>query len=218
MNRKYFAILALLFIIPICGCTAKFTSWPPQSLQMCKDFEDFPKKIGDHSKGDCYTYWAVNKSDASLCDNIEFGGRASCIRSVAYYTKNLSLCELLTGDDKKSCIDKVNCELKPVECGISRCKSQTSYDIDMCLRELAIHQNNLTVCNYEEDWIGQTNCVSSYFTGKKNISVSLCDQLNGSKSRDNCLYIVGVDNKNSSICQQIKDENFRNDCLKYSGK
>jgi len=183
---------------------------------MCENFEDFPKNFHDQSKADCYTYWALNKSDASICDKIEVGDKADCILFVAIETKNISLCNRLLWDNKKSCEDKVNCRLHPIECGIAECKSETNiYTRSQCFSDMAYDNDNITICNYVEDSNEQLNCITKCFltkTGRTKPTLSSCSQLNNSKSQDMCLYNLATDNRNISICQHIKDGYQKTSC------
>ena len=223
MKKKYYWFFVLIFIVFISCCVAetpkvtfKVVVWPPTNLTQCKNFDTFPKKTDERSRGECYTYLAVKNKNETICNSIEVSAdKQLCILSVAIEKKDLSLCKLLVSNETRdSCENKINCELKPIECGISDCKSETDlYERSNCFSILAVSQKNISICNYVESSITLLDCIVNVLSELNETSLSLCDQLINSKSKEACLATIAVNTKNTTICSQIKDEFYKNWCL-----
>jgi len=102
MKRIVFLIVLCLIIA---GCV-QTQMWPPSSVSDCKSMKE--TSSFDHTKEECYRYFAIKNGDASLCEFSEKGELRRCILQVAVKNNDVSACKMFGDADTRGlCIASI---------------------------------------------------------------------------------------------------------------
>jgi predicted small lipoprotein YifL len=242
MKKAVILFFALVLLVFISGCKVKGTDLgfelpeeeaPPEDNGTENgsdenDSDDLPSDparivqttlsdclaMSTTQKRNCITALAIEKKDASICDNLDLL-KDECIRDVAIESDNVSLCNRITSETvKKQCKDTIAAQ----GTGRLNCFAYNeTQNKDECFLKEAIATKNHLLCkeisgskksgNYVRD-----ECYTSIL--RTNKTLSICPLFINKELSQKCYYAVSIHLKNPTGCNEIKETQKKNECKK----
>ncbi|MBN1941604.1 MAG: hypothetical protein JW772_05475 [Candidatus Diapherotrites archaeon] len=202
-------------------------------LEACKAIEEADTSAIE-KRDSCLNNAAVATSNATACSfmsaSIKDGTyiRDDCYWDVFQKTSNMQLCEKLIDTERKT--ECLNSTVVTNE-DIDDCKAlPTDQNIDACLKNIAITQENYLICAEITDSNSRGSCyneLTSFFDSNSNdtlcklivraedksncykkladatLNEEYCNKLSVTKDRSECISSLGIEKSDPSVCEKI---------------
>lgn len=173
----------------------------------------------DMDRDICVTEIAKNRGDASICEKYAGNYRNPCLHELAKATGNRAICERIPPADpsRQLCLDDLR---KFEEKSIAACASfQNKADEQLCLKHLAMEQNDPSLCHLIEAPPGETvsaerdECFVHF--GKARGDARYCEQIGNPSAKDRCMAAVAYYRGDAGLCEQVRRPDLRDICIAW---
>jgi len=179
---KWLAIpIIILSIVSFGYNKQRYPYYDDYSVEKCESVDNSVDEPSDNSRARCFHEVAVEKQDASICNNLTSTNQTYtqgfCVEEVAHAKNDIALCDLIKDDNNRrygcyrwfnQCqkIDNVEyrdgCYRNRAEFstdGVKTCSLMTqTKEKDYCFRDLAGYRKDITICSNVKDPYIQREC------------------------------------------------------------
>lgn len=163
-------------------------------------------------KEECYFDMAINRSDASICSNIDaWDVKEECFYKIGIALQDEDTCAGLDfGPSKNRCYILVFRETKDINI-CSKIPGGPPNSRNTCFRESGALMAEQSFCDKFSDF-DKVSCLQGVFSVKP--SLEICNKISYVRNRDICIREFAVINQDELICDKISDSSIKNFCYR----
>ena len=214
MKRQVFLLVLVGAMILLSACQQAEKKWNPGEALSVADIDKCKQNTDLHNVERCYETIALKFSDASVCEMIEQdeASRNYCLSEIGQEKYDENICRKITFPDQRSTCLRYVALYKD---DMSLCTELVPATKTLCLNEISNNTKTIEPCFLIEDEDDQVNCYSKRILHKDTLvlpqSYEVCS--NAAESlRDQCYYDMAQLFGDADICLKIKDGDRRTRC------